>query len=119
LTYSALAAYRDVNEEALSVGELRLNIVEAENTFKEFLRSNLKLDENLNPIEGSIASGQVIINDFVVYNPENLPAVDPLGNYLDDVSIYCKITVPLTPFFAGYFTDVLIPAAITTDMPNL
>ena len=54
---------------------------------------------------------------FEVFNPDDLPATDSLGNTIDEVSIHSRIMVPLEPMFAGLFMTVNMPVAITTDIP--
>jgi len=118
LDYSNMAVYREVNEDRLADGELYINKGPAEATFLIYLQHNLKLDSNLNPLSNSMASDQVEVVSFEVYNPDDLPATDSLGNTVDEVSVHSRLVVPLKPMFIGLFTTVNMPVAITTDIPE-
>jgi len=118
LDYSNLAVYRELDRDRLADGELYLNEIAAQDTFREFLAQNLRLDGNLNPLPGSPAAEPVTVADFRIFNPEDLPNTDGLGNPVTEVSVYSQIWVPVRPVFAGLFTTVSVPVAITTDVPD-
>lgn len=118
LDFSNMAVYREVDDNHLADGELYINEGSAENTFLNYLQYNLKLDSNLNPLPNSIASGRVEVVSFEVFNPDELPATDSLGNTVNEVSVHSRIVVPIKPMFAGLFTTINMPVAITTDIPE-
>ncbi|TDA67827.1 MAG: hypothetical protein D9V47_09970 [Clostridia bacterium] len=118
LDYSNMAVYRELDRDRLADGDLYLNEITAQDTFREFLAQNLRLDGNLNPRPGSPAAGPVEVVDFRVFNPQDLPNTDGLGNPVTEVSVYSQIRVPVRPVFVGLFTTVSVPVAITTDVPE-
>lgn len=118
LDYSNMAVYRNLDLDKLADGILYINKTAAEDTFQEFLAQNLRLDESLNPLPGSYAAGPVQVVDFRVFNPEDLPNTDGLGNPVTEVSVYSQVRVPVRPVFSGLFTTVSVPVAITTDVPD-
>ncbi|MCR3759371.1 hypothetical protein KYB31_10270 [Clostridium felsineum] len=70
VTLSSLAVYKDVDiNKFIDNNELEITDVNsAVQTFKYYLSKNMKLDLNLSPIGGSVASSQVTINEFTIYN---------------------------------------------------
>jgi len=118
LDYSNMAVYRNLNREKLADSILEIDKTAAQETFREFLAHNLRLDGNLNPLPGSLAAGVVDIVDFRVFNPEELPNTDGLGNPITEVSVYSQVMVPVKPLFSGLFTTVSVSVAITTDIPE-
>lgn len=118
LDYSNMAVYRDLNREKLADGILAIDKTAAQDTFREFLAQNLRLESNLTPRPGSFAAGLVQVVDFRVFNPEDLPNTDGLGNPVNEVSVYSQIRVPVKPLFSGLLTTVSVPVAITTDIPE-
>ncbi|KKM13048.1 hypothetical protein SY88_00320 [Clostridiales bacterium PH28_bin88] len=118
LDYSNMAVYRNLDLDKLADGILYINKTAAEDTFQEFLAQNLRLDGSLNPLPGSLAAGPVQVVDFRVFNPEDLPNIDGLGNPVTEVSVYSQVRVPVRPVFSGLFTTVSVPVAITTDVPR-
>lgn len=117
LDYSNMAVYRNLNEEKLAEGILEIDKTTAQDTFQEFLIENLRLDSSLNPLPDSLAAGPVEVEDFRVFNSEDLPNTDGLGNLVTEVSVYSQIRIPLKPVFSGIFTTFSVPVAITTDIP--
>lgn len=117
LDYSNMAVYRNLNEEKLAEGILEIDKTTAQDTFQEFLIKNLRLDSSLNPLPDSLAAGPVEVEDFRVFNSEDLSNTDGLGNLVTEVSVYSQIRVPLKPVFSGIFTTFSVPVAITTDIP--
>jgi len=118
LDYSNMAVYRNMDRDKLADGILYIDKSAAQGTFREFLAQNLQLDADLNPLTGSLATGPVQVVDFQVFNPEDLPNTDGLGNPVTEVSVYSQIRVPVQPVFSGFFTIVSVPVAITTDVPD-
>lgn len=71
VTLSNLAVYKNIDLTALADDDkwLRINDPNAAfETFKEHLKTNMKLDAKLNGLSGSAADGQVTIDEFTIYN---------------------------------------------------
>lgn len=70
VTLSNLAVYKNIDLDALGQDNI-LKISDpnaAFETFKKHLKNNMKLDDNLNGLSGSAADGQVIVDEFTIYN---------------------------------------------------
>lgn len=70
VTLSNLAVYKNIDLDALGQDNI-LKISDpnaAFETFKKHLKTNMKLDDNLNGLDGSAADGQVTISEFTIYN---------------------------------------------------
>ena len=117
LDYSNMSVYRNLNKERLAEGILEIDKTMAKDTFQGFLIENLRLDSSFNPQADSLAAGPVEIEDFRLFNPDDLPNTDGLGNRVTEVAVYSQIRVPLKPVFSGIFATFSIPVAITTDIP--
>jgi len=118
LDFSNMAVYKEVDTGKLADGKLYINETPGQNTFLAYLQSNLKLDGSLKPLPGSMASGQVTVVSFEIYNQNELPATDSTGNIVEEVSVHSRIIMPVQPVFSGLFTSVNLPVAITTDIPD-
>lgn len=71
VTLSNLAVYKNIDLDSLSQDDKWIRISDpnaAFETFKKHLKNNMKLDINLNGLNGSIADGQVSIDEFTIYN---------------------------------------------------
>lgn len=70
VTLSNLAVYKNIDLNALGQdGTLKISDPNAAfETFKKHLKNNMKLDDNLNGLNGSAADGQVTIDEFTIYN---------------------------------------------------
>lgn len=70
VTLSNLAVYKNVDLDVLGQdGTLKIsNPNAAFETFKKHLETNMKLDVNLNGLDGSAADGQVTVDEFTIYN---------------------------------------------------
>ncbi|WP_374713244.1 TadE/TadG family type IV pilus assembly protein [Symbiobacterium terraclitae] len=119
LDYANLATFREIDRDLLQEGVIHINELPAQDTFLEFLRHNLRLDYNLDPLPGSVATGTVVVDDFIIYNSTDLPALDPRGRPVTEVSVYSRITVPVQPVFTGLFGPVNLPVVMLTDAPSL
>lgn len=71
ITLSNLATYKNIDMDALAEDDKYIKISDtsgAFETFKKHLKTNMKLDDNFSGINGSIANGQVNIEQFTIYN---------------------------------------------------
>lgn len=70
ITLSNLAVYKNIDLDTLGQdGTLKISDSNAAfETFKKHLKINMKLDDNLNGLNGSAADGQVTIDEFTIYN---------------------------------------------------
>lgn len=70
VTLSNLAVYKNIDLDTLGQdGTLKISDSNAAfETFKKHLKINMKLDDNLNGLNGSAADGQVTIDEFTIYN---------------------------------------------------
>jgi len=118
LDASNMAVFREIDQERLADGVLWIDPIAGADTFRLFLERNLRLDPSLDPLPGSPASGPVVIEEFHIYNPSDLPAVDPLGHPVSEVSVYSQIRVPVRPLFIGLFRPVALRVAVLTDIPD-
>lgn len=118
LDHANMSVFREIDQERLADGVLWIDPIAGADTFGTFLQRNLRLDPTLNPLPGSPASGPVQIEAFQVYNPPDLPAVDPLGHPVSEVSVYSQIRVPVRPLFIGLFRPVDLRVAVLTDIPD-
>lgn len=70
VTLSNLAVYKNIDLDVLGQDNI-LKISDPNATFatfKKHLKNNMKLDDNLNGLNGSAADGQVTIDEFTIYN---------------------------------------------------
>jgi len=109
---AALAALKSTNPVDIAYGEYVLDPNAARDTFYEYLKKNIKLDANMNPLQGSFATGPVYMEEFIVYNPGSYPTFCPRGTFIKNTSIHVvikfKVRRPgLTGLF-GKYVDIVI-----------
>ena len=109
---AALAALKSTNPVDIAYGEYVLDPNAARDTFYEYLRKNMKLDENMNPLPGSVAAGPVHVDEFIVYNPGSYPTFCPRGTFIKNTSIHVVISFKakrpaLTGLFGKYVEIVI------------
>lgn len=82
VTAACLAALGELNQEALGYNIIEIDPAAAEATFLTYLESNLQ------------GLSSIVVEEFQVYNQDELPAVCPSGNTLTEPSIH--VVVPIT-----------------------
>lgn len=117
VTFAELAALKASNSVKMAYGEYYVDPDVAYNVFVEYLKRNLKLDDSLNPLPGSIANSKVTIYDFKVYNPGEYPTTCPLGTPITRTSIHAVIGFSAKrPILKGLFgNSVFIKVHKDTD----
>lgn len=94
VTAAGLAALAEINEEALAYNTVEIEAIAAETTFLIYLLENL---------DGLTDEG---IEEFIVYNPSDLPAVCPRGVPINETSIHVVIPVTVDrPILKSIFGD--------------
>ncbi len=109
---AGLAALKCVNSIDAAYGEYVIEPSQARTVFDEYLKKNLKLDDNFNPLPGSIAATSVIVEDFRVYNPDDVPTECPEGTFVRNSSIHVVVSLKVErPALRGLFgskTDIVV-----------
>lgn len=93
---AAISTYNSLNADRLGRMEVFAEISAAEETYINMLAANLKLDNNLNPFEESLAEGKVEIKSLIFYG-KNFPLSCPKGLILTKPSVHSIIDVPVKP----------------------
>jgi Flp pilus assembly protein TadG len=115
---AGLAALSEVNPIDAAYGDYSLNPSEARRIFDEYLKDNLKLDNSFNPLPGSVAISPVRVEDFRVYNPDDLPAECPSGTVLKNTSIHAVVSLKVRrPALRGLFGDE-VDIVVHRDVDN-
>lgn len=71
--------------------------------FIEYLRKNLDLNASLEPNDpDKYIAGPVTIQRYEVYLSSNIPLTNSDGIYIDKVSVYSKINVPIKLMFSMF-----------------
>ncbi len=93
-----LSLYNAMNAESLSSCAIEFDEAGMMDIYKNILAHNLKLDDALMPLDGSVAASRVTIKSLEAYI-SGLPSTCPLGTGLRRPSIHSVVTVPLRPSF--------------------
>lgn len=75
-----------------------LDKVQADEKIRDAIKENLKLDNDYYPTEESfikLKGYPVIVEELIVYNPDDLPDTAPNGKHLTETSVYIKICFPM------------------------
>ena len=101
VTMSALSVYKGLDREQIKSGNITSN-EQMLNVFKVYLAKNMKLNDDLTSKPGSIAVGQVVVDEFRVYNQSSTEKAFPDGMYISyKPSIYVKIKFDVDPILKG------------------
>ncbi len=93
---SCLAASGEIDQEALSYNVLEIDENEAEATFISYLHDNIQ----------RICVDLPVIEEFEVYNQDDLPAVCSCGNSLESPAIHTIVRMTLKrPVLGGLLGD--------------
>lgn len=74
IVVSGLAGLYKIDQTKTAYGEMDLDENQAKNTFIEYLKRNLELDNELKPINTNKNYGQITIKELEVYTNNELPA---------------------------------------------
>jgi hypothetical protein len=91
-----ISAYVAIDAEGLGKSTVTINNEKVYSIYKSLLRKNLKLDNELYPLEGSIAEGRVVIDSLIVYT-EGFPLTCPDGVRINRPAVHSVIEVPIRP----------------------
>lgn len=118
VTAAALAALKSNNPVDIAYGEYLLDTNAARDTFYEYLRKNMKLDDGMNPLPGSVVAGPVYVEEFAIYNPGSYPAFCPRGTYIKNTAIHVVVKFRAKrPALKGLFGDN-VDIVIHRDVDN-
>jgi hypothetical protein len=91
-----ISAYVAIDAEGLGRSTVTINNEKVYSIYKRMLGKNLKLDNELFPLEGSIADGRVVIDSIIIYT-EDFPVTCPNGVSINRPAVHSVITVPIKP----------------------
>ena len=115
---SCLAALKSNNPYDAAYGEYYLEPVAARNTFNKYLKANMKLDDDYNPLPGSIANSQVKVEDFRIYNPGDYPTACPRGVLINKTALHVVVRFQIKrPALTGLFGKT-VNITIHRDVDN-
>lgn len=113
------AVYKNINADRLAEREFYIDESQGWQTFLEKLRTNMKLDDEMNPRADNEYRivGTVNVISFEIYNQDELPAVTPAGTHVDEVSVHSRVEVRIRPLFI-WFSEITVRPHIDTDIPD-
>ncbi|MBU5676897.1 hypothetical protein KQI88_10760 [Alkaliphilus sp. MSJ-5] len=85
--------------------EIYLDKVKAEEIVREYIRKNLKLDDNYIPKDDSYItnkSNPVIIDEIRVFNPDDLPIAASNGTLITRTTIQITVQIPMDVKGVGF-----------------
>lgn len=113
------AVYADVDPVKLADREFYIDATVGEQKFYEYLKKNLKLDNDLKMTGTNLRIvGPIKVLDFKIYNSSDLPAVSPLGNSIEKVTVFSRLEIQVQPIFYGLFGNITIRPYIETNLPD-
>lgn len=114
VNHSTRAAVKNLDLDELSRRNLRILEVQATQDFYKYLKENLHLDDSLNPMPGSFADGQVVVDEFNIIN--TLPFNDPVsGNPFPNVGIHTVVRMPLKYTLLGPYVGNFVTIRVHVD----
>jgi len=91
-----ISAYNALDASQLGMAQVDVSKSKTMDIYKEVLRLNLKLDEQLDPLPGSVAEGRVEVDPPDIYLT-NFPQYCPNGTVIDRPSVHSIIRIPVKP----------------------
>lgn len=91
-----ISAYNALDTSELGMAQVDVSRSRAVDIYEEVLRLNLKLDEQLDPLPGSVAEGRVKIDPPEIYLTD-FPQSCPSGTSFDKPSVHSVISIPVKP----------------------
>lgn len=115
---AGLGALKSADPIELAYGEWHLDSSSARKVFNDLLKKNMKLDNNFNPLPGSVAISPVKVEEFIVYNPEDYPTECPRGTLINNTSIHVVVSFKMKrPVLHGLFGKE-VSTKIHRDLDN-
>ncbi len=96
LDISNIAVYNSLDVPQSSSSTLDFKSSEALEIFRDLLKDNLKLKDDLVPKADSIADGPVTIDELILYS-DGFPLTCPGGKTITRTTIHAQVTVPIKP----------------------
>jgi hypothetical protein len=116
VTMSAMSVYKGVDISQIESGNIT-STDQMLNAFKEYLVKNMKLNDDLTSKPGSIAVGQVMVEDFRVYNQSDTDKNYPDGTGIHyKPSLYVKIKFDIEPILKGVVGKKTVYTSATADL---
>lgn len=106
IDHAVKAAVKMYDETALSQGTLAIDQVRAYHKFEQYLKLNLRLNDDFTPATGSLATGRVTIESFVVYNHASTDPFDTTRSLIIP-AVHVMVRVPRSFIFATWFLPSL------------
>ena len=91
-----ISVYNAINTAELGKAGVDVDENRAERIYRDLLASNLRLDADLKPLQGSLAEDAVSIRSLVIFS-DMFPAICPLGISITRPSVHSVIVVPVRP----------------------
>jgi hypothetical protein len=109
---SSLSAYMAINTEAASSRELSIDPTVFNNLFRNALQTNLSLNADMSPRDGSMAVGTVILQSSEIYM-SGFPMQCPKGSTIRMKSFHIVVGIPVEPgFIRTYILNKDDPAIV-------
>lgn len=117
-----------VDQERLAYKEIQFHrvteteadgVARAESKFREYLRENMDLLPSLHPDNpDGVIAGPITLERFEVYLKPDLPLTNSDGIFIDKVSVYSKINVPVTLLFEVFGDTYNMPVQRVTNLED-
>ncbi len=91
-----ISVYNALDTAGLGKVDVDVDGNRAEEIYRRLLALNLKLDEDLKPLSGSLAEDTVSIRSLVIYS-DVFPGSCPLGLTITGPSVHSVVVVPVRP----------------------
>ncbi len=91
-----ISAYNALDTLELGMAEVNISRPEAMDIYERVLCANLNLDENLEPLPGSVAEGRVEVVSLEIYRT-GFPVSCPNGISISRPSVHSCIDIPIRP----------------------
>lgn len=111
-------AYREIQFHSLTETEAD-GLARAKNTFRAYLQENMNLLPSLHPDDpNGVIAGPVAIERYEVYLKPDIPLTNTDGIYIDKVSVYSKINVPVKLLFEVFGETYDMPVIRVTNLED-
>ncbi|MBP1931820.1 hypothetical protein [Ammoniphilus resinae] len=128
LDFANASVWAVVDQERLAYREIQFHksseteadgVVRAQNKFSEYLCENMNLSPSFQPNNpDGVIAGPVTLERFEVYLQPYLPLTNSEGIYIDKVSVYSKITVPVKLLFKMFGDTYNLPIIRVTNLED-